>query len=257
MSDIETWTMDDLKAHFKTGYSPSNATMVVSGDISFDEIVKLAEKYIEPIPSSAPPPPVKTTEPEQLGERRVTVRKFGQLPIVQIGYHVPATSHPDYYALQVLETVLFSGQSSRMYRRLVDRDQIALSVGGGSDFAFDPTLFEVSAQPKAGADPAAVEKAVYEEIDRVAAESVTDAEIEKAKNILLSGFYRQVRTISGRSNAIGTYEVYFGDYRKLFSAADELAKVTRADVQRVARTYFAAANRTVATFIPDAAAEKK
>jgi zinc protease len=159
--------------------------------------------------------------------------------------------------LQLLETVLFSGQSSRMYRRLVDQDQIALSVSGGSDFAFDPTLFEMAAQPKAGVDPATVEKAIYEELARVSSESVTDTEIEKAKNILLSGFYGQIRTISGRSNAIGTYEVFFGDYRKLFSAADDLAKVTKADVQRVAQAYFGDRNRTVATLLPDAQAEKK
>ena len=144
-----------------------------------------------------------------------------------------------------------------MYKRLVDKDQIALSVSGGSDFAFDATLFEVSAQPKAGVDPVAVEKAIYEELERVAAASVTAAEIEKAKNILLAGFYRQIRTISGRSNAIGTYEVFFGDYKKLFSAADDFAKVTEADVQRVARKYFTDKNRTVATLLPEAPAEKK
>jgi len=257
MSDIEHWTMDDLQHQFKTGYSPSNATMVVSGDVTLDEIVKLAEKYIEPIPSSAPPPPITTQEPEQLGERRVVVRKFAQLPILQIGYHVPATSHADYYPLQVLETVLFAGQSSRMYRRLVDKDQIALSVSGGSDVAFDPTLFELAAQPKAGVDPATVEKAIYEELARVSSESVTDTEIEKAKNILLSSFYGQIRTISGRSNAIGTYEVFFGDYKKLFSAADDFARVTKADIQRVAQTYFTDRNRTVATLVPDAQVEKK
>ncbi len=253
MSDIEAWTLDDLRNHFRMGYSPSNATMVVSGDVTFDEIVALAQKYIEPIPSNPPPPKVRTTEPAQLGERRVVVRKFAQLPILQIGYHVPATSHVDYYALQALETILFSGQSSRMYKRLVDKDQLALSVGGGSDFAFDPTLFEVSAQPKAGVDPAAVEKAIYEELDRVKADAVTDEELEKAKNILLSGFYRTIKTISGRSNAIGTYEVFFGDYRKLFTAADDFAKVTRADVQRVANEYFTAGNRTVAALVPEAA----
>ncbi|MFO7693523.1 MAG: pitrilysin family protein [Vicinamibacterales bacterium] len=253
MSDIEAWTLDDLKNHFRMGYSPSNATMVVAGDVTFDEIVALAQKYIEPIPSNPPPPKVMTTEPAQLGERRVVVRKFAQLPILQIGYHVPATSHADYYALQALETILFSGQSSRMYRRLVDRDQLALSVSGGSDFAFDPTLFEISAQPKADVDPAAVEKAIYEELDRVKADAVTGEELEKAKNILLSGFYRTIKTISGRSNAIGTYEVFFGDYRKLFTAADDFAKVTRTDVQRVAREYFTAGNRTVATLVPDAA----
>jgi zinc protease len=253
MSDIEAWTLDDLKNHFKMGYSPSNATMVVSGDVTFDEIVALAQKYIEPIPANPPPPAVKTTEPAQLGERRVVVRKFAQLPILQVGYHVPATSHADYYALQALETILFSGQSSRMYKRLVDKDQLALSVGGGSDFAFDPTLFEISAQPKAGIDPAAVEKAIDEELDRVKADAVTDEELEKAKNILLSGFYRTIKTISGRSNAIGTYEVFFGDYRKLFTAADDFAKVSKADVQRVATQYFTANNRTVATLVPEAA----
>ncbi len=257
MSDIESWTLDDLTQHFKTGYSPSNATMVVTGDVTLEEIVTLAEKYIEPIPSSAPPPPVKTIEPEQLGERRIVVRKFAQLPILQLAYHVPATSDPDYYPLQILETLLFSGQSSRMYKRLVDKDQIALSVGGGSDLGFDPTLFTIAAQPKAGVDPVTVEKAIYEELDRVAAQSVTAGEMEKAKNILLSEFYRQIRTISGRSNAIGTYEVFFGDYRKLFSAADEVAKVTTADVQRVAKKYFTANNRTVATLLPEAPADKK
>lgn len=257
MSDIEAWTMDDLKSHFRMGYSPSNATMVVSGDVTFDEIVKMAERYIEPIPSSAPPPAVRTKEPEQLGERRVEVRKFAQLPIVMMAWHVPQTAHPDYYALQALETVLFSGQSSRMYRRLVDRDQIALSVGGGSDWAFDPTLFTITAQPKAGVDPAAVEQAVYEEIDRVKTGAVTPEELEKAKNILISGFYRQVRTISGRSNAIGTYEVFFGDYRKLFTAADDFSRVTAADVQRVARQHFTEQNRTVATLVPEAEGGKK
>jgi zinc protease len=257
MSDIESWTLDDLKNHFKMGYSPSNATMVVSGDITFDEIVKLAQKYIEPIPASAPPPKVVTKEPEQLGERRVVVRKFAQLPILMVGYHVPETLHPDYYPLQALETILFYGQSSRMYKRLVDKDQLALSVGGGSDSAFDPTLFSITAQPKAGVDPAAVEKAIYEEIERVKTDAVTDQELEKAKNMLLVGFYGQMKTISGRSNALGTYEVFFGDYKKLFSAAEDFAKVTRADVQRVAQKYFTEKNRTVATLIPEAAPEKK
>jgi zinc protease len=201
MSDIEAWTIDDLKNHFRMGYSPSNATMVVTGDVTFAEVVRLAEQYIEPIPSSAPPPPVVTKEPEQLGERRVVVRKFAQMPIVMMAYHVPETAHPDYYPLQALETILFSGQSSRMYQRLVDKDQLALSVYGGSSWAFDPTLFTITARPKAGVDPAAVEKAVYEELDRVKSDAVTDTELEKAKNILLSSFYGEISAISGRSNA--------------------------------------------------------
>ena len=251
MVDIEGWKMDDLRRHFEMGYSPSNATMVVVGDVDAREIFRLAEKYIEPIPSHDPPPKVTTREPEQPGERRLEVRKFAQLPLLMMGYHVPETASPDYYALKVLQTVLFSGQSSRMYQRVVDKDQLALSVSADYDFAFDPTLFVITAQPKEGVAPASVEKAVYEELDRVKKDVVTDQEIEKAKNILLANFYRSIKTISGRANQIGSYEVFFGDYRKLFGAADEYAKVTREDVRRVAQKYFADKNRTVATLVPE------
>ncbi|HEX5732509.1 MAG TPA: pitrilysin family protein [Blastocatellia bacterium] len=253
MVDITNWSMDDLKKHFEMGYSPSNATMVVVGDVSADEIFKLAQKYIEPIPAHAPPPKVTTVEPEQLGERRVTVRKFAQLPIIMMGYKVPEASNPDYYALQVLQTILFTGQSSRMYQRLVDKDQLALFVQGGSSFSFDPTLFSITTQPKAGIAPDAVERAIYEEFDKVKNALVTDQEIEKAKNILLANFYRQMKTINGKANALGSYEVFFGDYNKLFTAADEYKKVTREDVKRVAAKYFSDKNRTVATLIPEQA----
>jgi zinc protease len=253
MVDIENWKLEDLKHHFEMGYSPSNATMVVSGDISAEEIFKLAEKFIGPIASHAPPPPVTTREPEQLGEKRAIVKKFAQLPILMMGYHVPAAKHADYYALQMLQTILFSGQSSRMYQRLVDQDQLALFVNGGFGATFDPTLFTVNSQPKASIAPEAVEKAIYEEFDKVKTASVTDDELQKARNILLANFYRQMKTISGKANTIGTYEVFFGDYTKLFSAAEDYAKVTKADLQRVAQTYFNEKNRTVVTLIPEKA----
>src|SRR5262249_643619 len=128
MVDIQNWKMEDLKHHFEMGYSPSNATMVVSGNVTADEIFKMAEKYIEPIPSHAPPPPVTTKEPAQMGEARLFLRKSAHLPMLMVGYHVPKPASPDYYALQVLQTVLFAGESSRMYQRLVDKDQLALSV---------------------------------------------------------------------------------------------------------------------------------
>ncbi|MBA3712255.1 MAG: insulinase family protein [Pyrinomonadaceae bacterium] len=251
MVDIEAWTMEDLKSHYRMGYSPNNATMVVVGDVSADEIVKLAQKYIEPIKASEPPSKVTTREPEQLGERRVTVKKFAQLPLLMIGYHVPETSNSDYYALKVLQTILFSGQSSRMYQRVVDKDQLALGVTGDYEFAFDPTLFMVTSQPKEGVAPEAVEKAVYDELERVKRESAGDQEIEKAKNILLANFYRQIKTIDGRANQIGSYELFFGDYRKLFTAAEDYKKVTKDDLRRVAKKYFSEKNRTVATLIPD------
>jgi zinc protease len=195
---------------------------------------------------------VTTAEPEQQGERRVSVKKFAQLPAVIIGYHVPQTSDPDYYALRVLQTVLFAGQSSRMYQRIVDKDQLAIAIDGSMDFAFDPTLFTIAAQPKAAVKPEDVERAVYDEMEKAKAQPVTDQELEKAKNILLAGFYRQMKTIDGRANTLGSYEVFFGGYQKLFEAADAFSKVTKADVQRVAQKYFGEKNRTVATLIPEA-----
>lgn len=252
MVDIENWKMEDLKKHFEMGYSPSNATMVVTGAVKFEEIVKLAQKYIEPIPSHEPPPPVTTKEPEQLGERRVTVKKFAQLPIVMMGFHTVKATDPDYYPLQVLSSVLFFGESSRMYQRLVDKDQIALFVQGGMQPALDPTLYRITSQPKAGIAPERVEKTIYEELAKVKADGVTEQELQKAKNVLTASFYRQMKTISGKANTLGSYEVFFGDYKKLFSAADEYAKVTVTDLKRVAAKYFTEKNRTVATLIPEA-----
>lgn len=257
MSDIEHWTMEDLKHHFEMGYSPSNATMVVVGDVTTDEVFRLAQKYIEPIPSHVPPPPVTTVEPPQLGEKRVVVKKTAQLPLLFIGYHVPQSNSADYYALNVLRTILFSGESSRLYQRVVDKDQLALGVGSQMEPAFDPTLLFLFATPKAGVDPVAVEKAIYEELDRLKTAPATDQELQKAKNILLADFYRQMKTINGRANTIGTYEVFFGDYRKLFEASDAYAKVSKEDVQRVARAFLGDKNRTVATLIPEAGEEPK
>jgi zinc protease len=251
MVDIENWTIDDLKRHFQMGYSPNNATMVVVGDVKADEIFKLAQKFIQPIAAHDPPPKVTTKEPEQLGERRVVVKKFAQLPLLMIGYHVPETANPDYYALQVLNVILFSGQSSRMYQRLVDKDQLALAVQSEYDFSFDPTLFSVFAQPKQGTAPDRVEKVIYEELDKLRTAPPSDQEMEKAKNILLAGFYRQMKTINGKANTLGSYEVFFGDYRKLFTAVDDYGKVTKEDVKRVAGKYFSDKNRTVATLVPD------
>jgi len=256
MVDIENWTMDDLKHHFEMGYSPSNATLVVVGDVTADEIFQLAQKKLEPIPSHAPPPKVSTTEPEQLGEKRVTVKKYAQLPIVMMAYHVPESASPDYYALNLLQAILLAGQSSRLYQRVVDKDQLAIGVNGGFGFSFDPTLFTITAQPKAGVDPQAVEKAVYEELERVKKEDVADQELEKARNIVLANFYRQMSTINGRANTLGAYEVFFGDYHKLFAAVDSYNKVTKADLQRVAQKYLGEKNRTVATLIPEKAPEK-
>jgi zinc protease len=250
-SDIESWTMDDLKSHFRMGYAPNNCVMVLVGDVKFDNALALAKRYLEPIPRHDPPPPVRTREPEQQGERRVTLSKPAQLPIVIVLYHIPDSRHPDMHALDVVQAVLASGQSSRLYRRMVDIDQLALQVGAGSRPGLDPSLFQFTIQPRSVVDPTATEKALYEELAKLQDQAVPAAELRKAKNQMLANLYRQQKTIAGRANLLGQYEIYAGDYAKLFTEDQAIEAVTAADVQRVVRQYFTAKNRTVATLIPE------
>jgi zinc protease len=250
-SDIESWSMDDLKSHFRMGYAPNNCVLVLVGDVRYAQAMALAKKYLEPIPRQDPPPPVRTKEPEQQGERRVTLAKPAQLPMQQILYHVPETRSPDTAVLHVIQTLLGQGQSSRLYKRMVDRDQLALAVNGFVGNALDPTVFTFMIQPRSGVDPAKTEAALYEELGKLQSEAVPAEELRKAKNQMLAAHYRSMKTIEGRANLLGTYEVFYGDYNKLLSADKEIEAVTAADVQRVARQYFTAKNRTVATLVPE------
>jgi zinc protease len=239
------------------GYAPNNCVLVMVGDVRDDNVMELARKYLEPIPRHEPPPPVRTKEPVQQGERRVTLTKPAQLPIVEVLYHVPEATHPDVPVLDVISTILTRGQSSRLYRRMVDREQLAIAVRGGVEDSLDPSTFNFSIQPRSGVDPAAAEKALYEELERLGNEETAAAELRKAKNQMLANLYRELKTIEGRANLLGAFEVIHGDYSKLFSVDQRIEAVTAADVQRVARQYFTARNRTVATLIPAKAEVKE
>jgi zinc protease len=250
-SDIQAWTMDDLKSHFKMGYAPNNCVMVAVGDVKAEEVIALAKKYLEPIPRHDPPPPVRTIEPEQKGERRVVLNKPAQLPLQMLCYHVPQTNSPEHYPLEILSSVLSEGRSSRLYRRLVDRDQLAINVQSGTDLSLDPGLFTVTMQPRSGVDPSRTEQAFLEEIERVRSSGITPDELQKAKNQLLVSLYREMNTIAGRANLLGQYELFFGGYNRLLSAGGDIEKVTAAEVQNVAKRYLDPKNMTVATLIPE------
>jgi zinc protease len=176
------------------------------------------------------------------------VRRRAQLPIVMVAYHVPESKHADTPALSLLATLLSGGQSSRLYRRMVDRDQLALSVNGGAQSSLDPALFIFTIQPRAGVEPERAEKALYEELAKV---EPTADELSKAKNQLLANHYRQLKTGAGRANLLGTHEVFFGGYQHLYSATKEIEALTAADIVRVAGKYFTEKNRTVATLVPE------
>ncbi|AFH47955.1 Putative Zn-dependent peptidase [Ignavibacterium album JCM 16511] len=244
-SDIKNWTKEDLENYFHTYYAPNNCVAVISGDVKFNEVKKLAEKYFEPIPAGPKPREVHTIEPEQTGERRLFVKREVPSPYLMIAYHVPQTGSEEYYAIELLNSILSEGASSRLYQSIVEQKQLAIEVGTYYPNAFDPTLFYFYGICNDGVRESQLEKAILEEVDKVINEGVSEAELQKVKNQKLMQFYRTTETINGISNTIGTYELFFGDYKKLFTAPDDYKKVTVSDIQKVAAKYFTKQNRTV------------
>ena len=244
-SDIERWKLKDLQEFYKTYYAPNNAVVVIAGDVKFDNVKKLAKQYFEPIPAQPEPEPVRTVEPEQKGERRVYVHKASvSTPNLLLAYHVPETKHEDYYALDILNSILADGKSSRLSKALVD-EQIATDVFTYMPEAFDPNLFYIYAIAAKQSSAERVEKAIIKQINKIMKQGVEQKELQKAINKKTVEFYRSMSTINGKANTIGTYETFFGDFNRLFEATSAYEKVTTADIQRVAKTYLRKANRTV------------
>lgn len=243
--DIKNWTKEDLEFYFKTYYAPNNCVVVVSGNVKLAEVKKLAEKYIEPIPAQPAPKPVHLVELPQVGERRITVQKEVSSPYISIAYHVPAARDSDFYALDILSSILSSGNSSRLHSALVDKKQLASTVFASFSPSFDPSLFSINAISNKGKSVEELEKEIYVELDKIRKDGITENELQKVKNQNEITFYNQIETINGKSNNLGTYEVYFGDYRKMFDAPADYNKVTMEDIKRVANKYIKKSNSTV------------
>jgi predicted Zn-dependent peptidase len=245
-SDIANWKLQDLKDFHKTYYAPNNAIVVVVGAIKFEDVKRLAKKYFEAIPAQAAPREVHTVEPKQVGEKRVYVQKKSVTsPNVMLAYHVPETQHEDYYALQILAGILSDGDTSRLTKTLVYEQELAAQVFAFSSESINPNLFYFYAIAAPNVDVDLLEKGLITQINEVMKNGVTDQELQKIKNRQLVNFYREMSTINGKANTVGSYEFYFGDYNALFELPNSLDKVSKEDVQRVANLYLRKANRTV------------
>lgn len=254
-SDIKSWRMEDLQAFFRTHYAPNNCTMIFTGAVRPAEIFALARKYLAPIPRQEPPPAIRTQEPEQLGERRVRIEADAQTPLVQMAYHGIAAADPRAPAVNLLMSILTNGDSSRLHRLLVEKEKVAIEVQGYLQQGFDPGLFWILMTVPTGTDPARAETLLTQELERVAAEGVTEAELKRAKNLFAADFWKQLATIDGKAEALGRYAVFHGDYRKLFDAPAAYERVTRDDVQKAAAAILRRQQRTVGTLVPKAASE--
>jgi len=252
MSDIQNATADDALAYYRQHYRPDNAFVVVAGDVDAAEVFARVEQTFGAIPRpEAPPPlPMRSVEPPQRGERRVTVRKEAELPVVALAYHVPNASHPDSAALEVLAGVLSDGQSSRLYRDLVYKKQIARSVAASYDReSRDPGLFVVYGQPLPGRKIGELESALLAQLEALQKKPVEARELEKIKNSVEAAFVFAQDSLFYQAMLLGQSEIQ-GDWKKVDEVVPAIRAVTADDVQRVARTYLTADNRTVGILEP-------
>ena len=249
-SDIQSWRMEDLHRFFKTYYAPNNLTLVFAGDVVPERVFELARKYFEPIPRQEPPQEVRASEPEQLGERHFVIERKAQTPLVQIAYKAPAAADARGPAVNLLLSILVDGDSSRLHRMLVEERQLAIEVGGHWQEGFDPGLLWLFLTLPEGADPAEVQAAVDAELAKVVEQGVTEAELARAKNMTAAGFWKKLATIDGKAQLLGEFEVFHGDWLKLFEAPAQFDRVTRAEIQAVAREILDKRRRTVGVLVP-------
>jgi zinc protease len=251
MADIEAITLADAQHYFRTYYAPNNATLVLAGALTPADGFALAERYFGDIPSQEPPPPVVNVEPPSVGPKRLELRKVAELPALAIAYHAVDAKHADRPALDVLQTILGHGQSSRLHRSVVRARELATDVDVSFNWGIDPELFWLYAQVRPGKTVAALAQAIEAEITKLRDRAPDERELRKAKNILQADYVRSLSSLSGKANQLGFYETVFGDYREMFNEVDRVEAVTAADVQRVARTYLVDRTRATVELIPE------
>ncbi len=246
MSDLQSISRTEAEAFFDRYYVPNNLTVSIVGDVDPAEARRLAERYFGRLPRGEEPPRVVTTEPPQLGERRVTLIDQAQ-PLLLVGFHRPSRFDPTDAAFTVLDDVLSTGRTSRFHKALVETEQalFATTIPAFPGEKY-PSLFGVFAAPNRGVDPADLEAAVYDVLEDVVANGITDEELERAKTRARASFISRLESNMGLALQLAEEQALTGDWRNVFRALDAIEAVTAEDVQRVAAETFVPSNRTVA-----------
>jgi zinc protease len=251
MKDLEAASVDDVREFFQTYYVPNNATAVLVGDFDSKEALGLITQYLGRVPKSdrAVPRDIPK-EPPQTKERRVTINEEWPLPAVVVAHHITYDGNPDSYPLHVASKILSDGQSSRIYRKLVYEKGIALAAFGGGNIIQDPNLFFAVAIVQPGKTTQEATNALIAELDRLRNEPVTAAELQQAKNQFARDYILGRESIQSKAETLGHAVVIHDDIKTADGEFDIFQKLTTADVQRVARTYFTPENRVVLTILP-------
>jgi zinc protease len=263
LSDLETMTRDDLYGYYRRHYVPNNATLVIVGDVDADQALRRVDHYFGAIQPGAAIDRIRTREPEQTGERRLTIRKEGTTAYLKVGYHAPASSSADFFPLLVLDAVLTGAKglnlwssfrvpppqrSARLYRTLVERG-LASAVSGSLMPTEDPFLYTFSATAKAGTPLADVEEALVAELDVVRRDGVTAAELRRAHAQLRARLVFESDSVTNIAHQLGYFET-IGSLDAFMQAPARIAAVTLDHVAAAAQRILPASNRTVGWFDP-------
>lgn len=251
MKDIDAIRLEDAKAYFRIYYAPNNAVVAVVGDFDTQKLFADIRKYFADIPRQPTPRPVVNAEPPQRGEKRIAFHRVAELPAMMVGYKIGSMKDPDDPALDLLSTILSGGESSRLYKSLVYEKQIATGVSASNYSRIDPGLFVFYAQAQPGHTAAECEQAIYQTLDDIQKNGVTERELQKAKNVARVGFVNGFKTNLGRATLLSEYQATWGNWTKLYDYLPRHDRVTAADIQRVAKKYFTDLRRTVVTLIPE------
>jgi zinc protease len=254
MADLEAASIADVRAFHRTYYVPNNATVVIVGDFDSDEALRLVERYLGRVPRGQPVPRDIPAEPAHARESVVTVSEPWPLPAVVLSHHITHDGHADAYPLHILAKVLSDGDSSRLYRSLVYEQQIALAAFGEAKLIEDPNLFYMVAIVNPGRQPEEVMQALVQQVERVKAEGVTEAELNRAKRQFARDYILGRETVRQKALHLGHAAVIHDDITTADGEFDLFQNVTLEDVQRVARTYFTEAARMRLTILPRAGA---
>jgi len=245
MSDIANLTRTKAEGFLRRYYAPNNAIIAIVGDIDPDKTIAMVERYFGHIPPGTPVPPVAVEEPQQQGEKRIEIIGDAGAELM-IGYHKPTIPHPDDLVFDVINMLLSDGRTSRLHKKLVVEKQLVAGIGAFSAPGHRyPNLFIISATPQAPHTVAEVEAAIYEELERLKNEPVSQKELQQILNRLEYEEARQMTSIGGLARNLTEYEAVAGSWRYLIDHRRDVAGVKPEDIQRVAKKYLTRENRIV------------
>jgi len=254
-AEIDQLTREKAAEHYRKYYKPNNAILVLAGDFNTDSTLVLIHKYFDAIPRGESFEPVTEKEPDQVAEKRIIVRRNDAKPRVDIWFHTPGIPNngvpsEDLYALDIIESVL-NGRAGRLHKRLVEKEQVAVSAEAGNDAKKYYSNFELEAVLKDGQSPEKAEALIWGELERIKKEPVNDRELRKVINQMTASKAQELSDMESVATTLAFYEIE-GDYTLVNRWLGEVAKVTPAKVQEVARKYFQHSLSTTGFLIPEA-----